>query len=727
MAGEMDEIDSDDAWESYESEENSDTDSGNSFEYIDDWHIIHEPGVSPVCSICRIILDNFGTRPCADFPITILITSVSVEKRSEAGCYLCSLFDSEWSTATTNEFGDIYMYQENSGGRIKLRKCRDLESNNISESNILVGPISEYGKINIISKSTPRDLQGIVYQIHEWLKHCKSRHVCHERRDSTFLPSRLIDLGSGISSVLEPCLVLRENVPLGSYFLTLSHCWGHSNPTLLTTMTFQSMLTGIEINTLNKTFQQAMQLVKALGFRYIWIDSLCIVQDSEDDWQAESSQMGRVYSNALLNIAATAARDGSDGVTSDCYEETLSVLAKVTAIGNAPQIFQQSSHKNIFMQNNEPLNVRGWVLQERLLSRANIHFAKSQMYWECSENVFSQVMPNYCLAATWGYGSSKFKRLISEALSKNFIAGLNLTSELMPDLKLWSGIIHMYSKCKLTRPSDKLVAVGGIASALAEMFGSRYLAGLWEKDLLGQLCWQLRESLSTSERVQTSIIYCTASDELNVPCAYVAPSWSWASSEGVILEQNENDYRSQTTPLAELIEAPVVKTVSNNPYGQVKDVSILLAGRIALGWWIRGNEKMKTIFSHSELEKALRSPEHADICSCEDSYMSLCLSAQEVGLVYFLPLYKRESLDPENRSWPGFIVLRPPIPWSGIVLRRVLRTSSTFIRCGSFWVHRPEDSHFPTAFDYFDTVAESLGLNTITDDDGSKRYPVTII
>jgi hypothetical protein len=97
-------------------------------------------------------------------------------------------------------------------------------------------------------------------------------------------------------------------------YLTLSHCWGKDQIFRLLETNIDQLRKAIPTNRLPQTFQQAIALTKRMGHRYIWIDSLCIIQDSEDDWHYESSRMGDVYKNSFCNISATAAEDGRMGL-----------------------------------------------------------------------------------------------------------------------------------------------------------------------------------------------------------------------------------------------------------------------------------------------------------------------------------------------------------------------------------------------------------------------------
>ena len=170
---------------------------------------------------------------------------------------------------------------------------------------------------------------------HTWLQNCMKRHErCNARGSKPRkLPTRLIGLrliplrGAGGGSVKdEPSAIsiqlrLRQGseLPFDTQYLTLSHCWGQIEMMTLTKENLSEMHTHIHFSQLTKTFWEAMEVTVRLGIRYIWIDSLCIVQNSTagKDWIKESRLMGDVCQNALCNLGATKAKDGNDGLFSE--------------------------------------------------------------------------------------------------------------------------------------------------------------------------------------------------------------------------------------------------------------------------------------------------------------------------------------------------------------------------------------------------------------------------
>ena len=144
-----------------------------------------------------------------------------------------------------------------------------------------------------------------------WLQTCLESHssLC-QVKESLPLPTRVLDVG-----LLDNDLV-KLYISSGEYgqWLTLSHCWGKTRPATTTTSNLDSHREGISIAALPQTFRDAIIITRKLGYRYLWIDSLCIVQDSIVDWQLESVKMNTIYANAVLNISADAAADSSEGI-----------------------------------------------------------------------------------------------------------------------------------------------------------------------------------------------------------------------------------------------------------------------------------------------------------------------------------------------------------------------------------------------------------------------------
>ena len=175
--------------------------------------------------------------------------------------------------------------------------------------------------------------------------------------------------------------------------MALSHCWGKSRHTKTTTDTLELYRSAIPFASLSQTFKDAVLVTRKLGVRYLWIDSLCIVQDSKSDWEAEAAQMGSIYLNSLLTIAATDAMDGDYGFlsprTPPCpLPYHLDHAVSVSMSGNIWVAAWVTLFDDAVDQS--PLSQRGWVTQERLLPPRILHFTNSQIMWECRSQTESE-------------------------------------------------------------------------------------------------------------------------------------------------------------------------------------------------------------------------------------------------------------------------------------------------------------------------------------------------
>lgn len=209
----------------------------------------------------------------------------------------------------------------------------------------------------------------------EWLSQCKAAHDrCCVTLTERSLSTRLIFVGS---TNLEIRLCLSNQLPPGVEYPTLSHCWGKLRFKTLTTQPLPSMLVSIDASILAKPFQGAIDAMIRLGHKYIWIGSLCILQDSEEGWQYESQRMSQVYCKSSLNLAASAATDSNT--------ENSPIPACGVTVAHDPPSKQRSTwscmpdHWAITLLNTNPLGKRGWVVQEQCWAPRALHFGSSQI------------------------------------------------------------------------------------------------------------------------------------------------------------------------------------------------------------------------------------------------------------------------------------------------------------------------------------------------------------
>jgi len=226
----------------------------------------------------------------------------------------------------------------------------------------------------------------------EWMRVCDRDHEsfeCYPKKTSR-LPSRVLDVSGNRLR-----LHVSKSGERGEY-VALSHCWGnlsqaHKRSFCTSSANLEPRCTrGLDINTLPKTFQDAITVTRELGKRYLWIDSICIVQYDDDleDWTKESGQMGNTFGNAYVTIAATSAGDATQGfLERPGLRDANLQFAKVYTIADGTMNLSSVLDDYHGDVENGVLNQRAWVLQERALSRRTIHFTANQTYWECGGGV----------------------------------------------------------------------------------------------------------------------------------------------------------------------------------------------------------------------------------------------------------------------------------------------------------------------------------------------------
>ncbi|KAF2465673.1 HET-domain-containing protein [Lindgomyces ingoldianus] len=370
--------------------------------------------------------------------------------------------------------------------------------------------------------------------INSWLGDCLENHTNCPGSVSLvkYLPTRLLSIDdAGDNKTFR--LVLGSECPPNSQYMTLSHCWGTKPAELrlrLLKSTLEQLRAEQSIDALPKTFEDAMTIAKRFGIKYLWIDCLCIYQDSPEDWLAEASTMQDVYKNSFLNISALGAADDEGGcfVKRDPKGVSPTVVHLKRRDNEEPEPFRFELEKGWAWRltfQSEPIVTRAWVVQERLLSPRVLHFGRKQVFWECRQLNACEIHPEtvHC----YGDDEDKEFTLPQEKHAhpwKQLLGGPDRRHVDDPYEQLfadWNAIIYIYTESNLTVPSDKLIALSGVANdmkcALDKLRTGphRYLAGLWEERLREDLLWNADSGGKRLEK-------------------YRAPSWSWAAIDGKV-------------------------------------------------------------------------------------------------------------------------------------------------------------------------------------------------
>jgi len=265
----------------------------------------------------------------------------------------------------------------------------------------------------------------------------------------------------------------------------------------------------------------------------LWIDSLCIIQDSPSDWSAEAKAMDRVYVNSYCTIAASSSPNSGGGCKRR-FQRTGTTHAPRYIDIEKGQYFIRMFERTPLDWNEElkqgPLMTRAWTLQERELSLRIVHFCENLLLGVCRTMRASSELP-------W------FQMKIEDppaSLLLNSAADLAGNGESIKRREYWFQIVEDYSSRKLTEATDKLPALAGLAQRENELRQSQYLAGLWQDDLPSALLWR---SSHFVPRVGARGIQ--PSDPLG---GHHGPSWSWIAVSGVV------SYESQRSSQPSLLD-----------------------------------------------------------------------------------------------------------------------------------------------------------------------------
>jgi hypothetical protein len=406
------------------------------------------------------------------------------------------------------------------------------------------------------------------------------------QEDSSLIAARYIKIrepsgGTGIETQLHST----TDEDVGRPYCALSHCWGRASDILiLKTSNIEELMVKIDSAALAKSFQDAITITHALGIEYLWIDCLCIIQDSTGDWLRESMRMGHIYEGATCTIMSAAARDPHGGLFQTRNPLAYSPLRLCGSGSDETFVIPQGSKGKLEeVLKDAPLQKRAWTFQESYLSPRKLYFGPNGMYWSCFRGEATEIDPNgkakrkaddlpraeietifgslvlverpeipadhpfmlddnTIASVTHGHGLAfpndnenfidgtfsmehgKLPRHSLDIVENNrFWLTRTAGSNLSLDVfhSEWFDIVGDYSGRALTRVEDKLIALSGIANRISNDNGYHYLSGLWEETLLLDLLWCVDFDIHT-EPLEPRL------------SKKLTPSWSWASVAGAV-------------------------------------------------------------------------------------------------------------------------------------------------------------------------------------------------
>ncbi|KAF8852840.1 HET-domain-containing protein [Acephala macrosclerotiorum] len=434
----------------------------------------------------------------------------------------------------------------------------------------------------------PRLSNENVAKIRYWISDCDENHdICFPDSKNldykeameamTFLPTRMIEVGDTLNDkhsrlVITSEMQARTSKDEATKYMALSYCWGQGDGTskLLKTThdTIRSRTEKIELDTMPQAFRDAVIVARTLGIQYLWIDSLCIIQDDARDWQIESSKMAEIFSNAYLTLVAASGSGCNDSFLSLGLPSLSCAVPLRTNQGLAIQgqfSLRFRPHRGPYDKMTEIRGskwvTRGWTFQEERLARRVLMFGKTKFFFDCRSLERSQDTDRCGSRPDWVIS-------VTEGLRED--RGVNLEStEIGRRWDHWQTLCTHYSFRELSFPEDKLPAISGMASKIAKEIQSEYLAGLWRKNLTHDLFWQ-------TVTIPTEPKRCPITTK---PKKYRAPSWSWASFDGRINWPLQRVLLtcSKCSIYCTILDAQTT-LVGLDPYGAVKDGFLKVRG-----------------------------------------------------------------------------------------------------------------------------------------------------
>jgi hypothetical protein len=340
--------------------------------------------------------------------------------------------------------------------------------------------------------------------IKEQVENCLHNHKCSPSGSLAPLPDRVIWLKSphtpGGIQLIEP------QGPIAAPYIALSYCWGPVSPTTFLTNreTLAARKAGIAYEALPPLFQDVVTICRALGFEYLWIDRLCIIQGDRGDFARQAPKMGSIYGNATITLASASATTENDRILAprDPKWEPLNLEISANNLGKLRFAMRRRSHPLGSESRGGDygrISTRAWTWQERMLSARTVFLTPSALKFECRAH------------SVWeGFGPGVAGHSWSAQLE-------NITAE------SWFGLVEEFTKRDITKAYDRRPAMDSVAARISSLKGVQLIWGLWADALVESLCWQADAKSEARQKVP---------GKMHVD--FYAPTWSWFSVDGPV-------------------------------------------------------------------------------------------------------------------------------------------------------------------------------------------------
>ncbi|KAJ6269589.1 hypothetical protein PSV08DRAFT_372007 [Bipolaris maydis] len=417
-----------------------------------------------------------------------------------------------------------------------------------------------------------------------WINECPHNHKICNTIPNARPPSRLLQINLAPAPEYGiPTLQLFHTSPTEKYtYVAVSHCWSYTRPLKTTAANLTAHLASVPWGSLSPVFRDTVLLCICLGYDYIWIDSLCILQEDALDFAAEAPHMGQIYAQSALVIAAHGPelffnRYGAKRIIPPPLQPNIDPGTPVFA-RTIPQ------HENLFNPAQDTASYwgRAWCFQERLFAQRILHFGgdHEESYFECGEMVDCECQRGLRekiggLQSTW----SHLKSLLPKAL-------------------------RAFDDAVTSPPSNS----SHLSKAISPRLGT-YYAGLWSHNLLLGLQWEAYDTCKSSHHAKGT---------------YLAPSWSWASrSGGVVWYYYPGAIpTSQTHELAEVLDVQC-ELATDDPFGPVKAAEMRIKGWTTVMWLDNEKEEISRYGSDGRVRLHRLGAECFVVLDAQDDYEEL--------------------------------------------------------------------------------------------------------
>jgi len=361
-----------------------------------------------------------------------------------------------------------------------------------------------------------------------------------------------------------PKLITRDTHVNSRPYIALSYVWGIAQPYVLSKGNVREMHFGLAPSRLPKSIQDAIQVTVSLGFKYLWVDALCIIQDSAEDKARELPTMAAIYRHSALTIIAASASACTKGFLRppeppQFFVEPFKVPVNTE---NGQKASLLLGYREYYKSGWDPINSRAWTLQERVLSSRSLIFSNSGIIWVCGESHYNPSAP--------------------PDAPPPFIVSLNRSIDDDEDYEAaireqWLAILGEYTERSLTVLGDKLPAISALAAEVAQRTNWTYLAGLWEENLFFDLHWKYTKTNEPS---------CPLKTQKAKDAGYIAPSWSRINVAEGLTRDTEDERNDRQAFHFRILDCQVeLADNSDFQFGPVKDGFLEVEGKVIdLAW-----------------------------------------------------------------------------------------------------------------------------------------------